>query len=174
MGSEGTLSRQDLEEVINSNEEVGGAGDMMKHMVSLFTGLFGINANQELSVNEPESKVNVAEAHALEQEQKPAEEPENECDIVIGMKSVERKLKAKQEAPPIIHSQPVYNNNTDNMNEWLMSLEINDKEELLARVEEKIIEIETAHVIEISEMESRHSILVRSLRDIIKRQAAEK
>jgi len=170
--SEGTLSRKDLEEVINSREEAGGAGDMMKHMVSLFTGLFGIDANQEkLSVNEPESKVNVSEAHALEQEQKPTEEPENICDIVIGMESVERKSK---EARPIIHSQPVFNNNSDNMNGWLLSLEINDKEELLARVEEKITEIETAHVIEISEMENRHSILVTSLRDIIKRQAAEK
>jgi len=170
--SEGTLSRQDLEEVINSNKEAGGAGDMMKHMVSLFTGLFGIDANQEkLSVNVPESKVKVSEARALEQEQKPTEEPENECDIIIGMESVERKSK---EARPINHAQPVLNNNSDNMNGWLLSLEINDKEELLARVEEKITEIETAHVIEISEMENRHSILVTSLKDIIKRQAAEK
>ena len=61
------------------------------------------------------------------------------------------------------------------MNEWLQLLtKINDKKEVQAVVEEKIAEIETAHVIKLSEMENRHNILVASLREIIKRQAAEK
>merc|ERR1719419_2195831 len=62
------------------------------------------------------------EAKAVDQEQKPVEEPEEVFDIVIEAKSVKRKPQAEVDARPIIHSQPVYDNSPDNLNEWLQSL----------------------------------------------------
>lgn len=119
------------------------------------------------------------EAKAVDQEQKPVEEPEEVFDIVIEAKSVKKSVKRKpqvaEDARPIIHAQPVYDNSPDNLNEWLQSLaKINVKEEMHTAVAEKIVEIEIAHAIKLSEMENRHKILVSSLKEIIKRQESER
>jgi len=115
------------------------------------------------------------EAKAVDQEQKPVEEPEEVFDIVIEAKSVQRKPQAEVDARPIIHSQPVYDNSPDNLNEWLQSLaKIDVKEEMHSAVAEKIVEIEIAHAIKLSEMENRHKVLVASLKEIIKRQESER
>jgi len=115
------------------------------------------------------------EAKAVDQEQKPVEESEEVFDIVIEAKSVQRQPQAEQDVRPIIHSQPVYRNSADDLNEWLQSLaKINVKEEMHAAVAEKIVEIEIAHAIKLSEMENRHKVLVSSLKEIIKRQDSEK
>jgi len=115
------------------------------------------------------------EAKAVDQEQKPVEEPEEVFDIVIEAKSVKRKPQAEVDARPIIHSQPVYDNSPDNLNEWLQSLaKINVKEEMHTAVAGKIVEIEIAHAIKLSEMENRHKVLVASLKEIITRQESER
>jgi len=117
------------------------------------------------------------EAKAVDQEQKPVEESEEVFDIVIEAQSIEKKPQTKPEldARPIIHSQPLFDNSPDMLNEWLQSLaKIYDTEEMHAAVAEKIVEMEIAHAIKLSEMENRHKVLVSSLREIIKRQASEK